>query len=242
MEDRYYRRTIVKHTISSRFLSEERNLRIFLPPGYSGNHAYPVVYCQDGLDFFMMGRIATIANALMLDKKIRPALLVGIDVDKSSRTSQYSPTGKKHTSYKYFFTQELVPSIDRHFSTEAHPQSRILAGVSLGGTVSLHLALDNPDTFSRVLSLSGAYQSPTIEALERASDLSGLMVYMRVGNQETDVKTERGSDDFLAWNRRVKAVLEQKGARIHYGERPGGHTWGFWQAMLPEALACFLGV
>lgn len=51
-DSRYLKRTILKDEVDSRFLGETRTLRIYLPPGYNEILSYPVVYCQDGEEFF----------------------------------------------------------------------------------------------------------------------------------------------------------------------------------------------
>ncbi|HIW33819.1 MAG TPA: esterase family protein, partial [Candidatus Paenibacillus intestinavium] len=89
---RYLKRTILKSTVESNILPEgSRNLRVYLPPGYNEVLSYPVIYCQDGEDFFNFGRIATTAQELILDEGIEPFIIVGVDVDKSVRTSEYTP-------------------------------------------------------------------------------------------------------------------------------------------------------
>ncbi len=79
--EKYYKRTIVKESLYSTALGEERSLRIFLPPGYNELASYPVIYCQDGEQFFNYGRIATTATRLILDEGIDPFIIVGVDVD-----------------------------------------------------------------------------------------------------------------------------------------------------------------
>jgi enterochelin esterase-like enzyme len=114
-----------------------------------------------------------------------------------------------------------------------------LAGDSLGGTVSLHLALDRPDLFGQVLSLSGAFFQSTQDQLHQTDSLSWLNIWMVVGLDETAVETSRGTFDFVHWNRLAKQVLEQKGAALSYREKPGDHIWGLWQKELPDGLRHF---
>jgi enterochelin esterase-like enzyme len=64
---------------------------------------------------------------------------------------------------------------------------------------------------------------------------------MVVGLQENEFVTDRGIFDFVELNRRTHKLLEEKGAKVLYGEKTGEHKWGFWQNELPEALAAFLG-
>ncbi|WP_027091474.1 alpha/beta hydrolase [Cohnella thermotolerans] len=241
-DDRLFKRTIVRHEVPSRYLPEgKRTIRVYLPPGYQELLSYPVVYCQDGEDFFNFGRIATIAQKLILEDGWEPFVIVGVDVDKKLRTSEYMRGGERHEAYVRFFTLELVPFVEQNTAVRRKPEERLLAGDSLGGAVSLSIAIERPDLFTRVLSLSGAYYEGSIAQIRAASDLSGLSVWMTVGLQENAYETDHGTFNFVELNRFARRMLEQRGAYIDYREKNGEHKWGFWQSELPEALGAFLG-
>lgn len=236
----YSKRTIIKKEIPSQPLQQTRSIRVFLPPGYNELVTYPVVYCQDGEQFFNFGRIATHATRLILDEGMEPVMIVGVDADLPRRTDEYSPSGRLFDDYCQFFVSELVPFIENEFPVRSSKEERILAGDSLGGTVSLHLALDRPDLFCKVISLSGAFMESTQERLREETDLSELDIYMLIGQDETEVETDRGVFNFLQMNRTARKMLEERGARVRYVEKPGKHLWGFWQNELSEALLYFL--
>jgi enterochelin esterase-like enzyme len=237
-----FRRTVVKHEVPSRILPEgHRDIRVYLPPGYQETVSYPVVYCQDGEDFFNFGRIATIAQRLILEEEWDPFVVIGVDVDKKLRTSEYKPGESRHEVYTRFFANELIPDVEKHFSVRRTSDQRLLAGDSLGGAVSMSLALRYPHLFARVLSLSGAYYEVFQQELAEADDLSWLRVWMVVGLQETQFTTDRGTFDFVRLNRETRQLLESRNARVVYAEKDGEHKWGFWQQQIPEALAAFLG-
>ncbi|WNQ09353.1 alpha/beta hydrolase-fold protein [Paenibacillus aurantius] len=236
-----YQRTIIRHQIQSTALSAERKLWVYLPPGYNELLSYPVVYCQDGLEFLNFGRIATHTNKLILEEDMEPPIIVGLEVDLKRRSAEYSPDGERYDLYRRFVTEEALPWVESQFPVRRTPEERILAGDSLGGTVSLHLALDYPELFRKVLSLSGAYRYSTLDRLEAEEDLSRLDLHMIVGLQETAVSTQWGDIDFITLNRKAKSLLEAKGATLHYKEADGKHVWGFWQNHLPDALRYFLG-
>lgn len=236
------KRTIVKHTVPSRLLPDgKRDTRIYLPPGYQETLSYPVVYCQDGEDFFNFGRIATFAHRFILEEDWEPFIVVGVDVDKRDRTSEYRPGGDRHAAYTAFWTDELLPDIERYYAVRTAPDERLLAGDSLGATACLSAVAARPDLFRRVLSLSGAYYDPHGHPIAALPDLSALAVWMVVGLQETAFRTDTGTYDFVSLNRQMKQLLIDRGASVYYSEREGEHKWGFWQQVLPEALAAFLG-
>ncbi len=240
--DPVIRRTVVKHAVRSAHLPEGvRHTRVFLPPGYQETVSYPAVYCQDGEEFFNFGRIATIAQKLILEDDWEPFVVVGVDVDLKHRTSEYKVGGARYESYIRFFAEELLPDIEKHFSVRRAADGRVLAGDSLGASVSLSLALSYPDLFHRILSLSGAYYDVFQEQLADYVNLKWLNVWMIVGLQETAFRNDQGVFDIVAMNRRMKQLLEAGGANLIYIEKDGDHKWGFWQQELPGALAAFVG-
>ncbi|MCM3702724.1 esterase family protein [Paenibacillus macerans] len=239
-DSRYLKRTIIKKEIDSTYLGEKRYLRIYLPPGYNEILSYPVVYCQDGEEFFNFGRIATHANQLILDEGIDPFIIVGVEVDTKVRTEEYAPFGNRFEAYTRCFTEEIIPFIERNYPVRRECGERVLAGDSLGATVSLHLAMKNPELFSKIISLSGAYYEPSLKLLAEETDLSSLSLFMVVGLQEDHYTTDTGTYNFVELNRKAKALLEERGAKIVYAEKDGKHLWGFWQQELPGALVHFL--
>ena len=239
-DSRYLKRTIVKEQIQSKYLEEPRSLRIYLPPGYNEVLSYPVVYCQDGEEFFNFGRIATHANKLILDEGAEPFIVVGVEVDTSVRTQEYAPFGNRFEAYLSCFTEEIIPFVEKNYPVRTTPGERILAGDSLGGSVSLHIALRYPHLFHRVISLSGAFYEESYNIYAKEEDLSWLDIYMIVGLQETEFESDHGVHDFVALNRNTRDLLLERGATVQYYEKDGRHLWGFWQNELPDALLYFL--
>lgn len=239
-DSRYLKRTILKEEIQSHHLGESRTLRIYLPPGYNELLSYPVVYCQDGEEFFNFGRIATYANQLILDDNIEPFIVVGVEVNTKIRTQEYAPFGSRFDAYTACFAEEIIPYIEGKYPVRASADERILAGDSLGGSVSMHLALRYPQLFQRIISLSGAYYEQSQQLIAAESNLSTLDVYMIVGLQETDFESDTGVYDFVQLNRDTRDLLLERGATVRYAEKDGKHLWGFWQKELPDALKYFL--
>lgn len=239
-QPKYYKRTIHKLLMPSDFLQQDRSLRIYLPPDYNENESYPVIYCQDGEQFFNFGRMATQLSRLIMEEGLPPAIAVGVDVRTKTRTAEYAPDGERNAVYMRFFAEELLPYVEQRYSVRSDASGRIVAGDSLGGTVSLHLAMTYPERFSKVLSLSGAFLTPTARRIEQIPDLSYLKMYMLIGLEEDEVKTDRGVFDFLSTNRNVYGQLKERGANLHYEEKPGKHLWGFWQKELPVGLRFLL--
>lgn len=240
-ENRFLKRTILKDSVDSQYLTEgQRSLRVYLPPGYNEVLSYPVIYCQDGEDFFNFGRIATSAQQLILDEGIEPFIIVGVDVDKSVRTEEYAPDGTRHQAYVDFFALELLPYIESKYAVRTTADERVLAGDSLGGTVSLHIALQHPELFTRIISMSGAFYEGSQAIVAATGDLDWLSIFMIVGLQEDAFETDRGVYNFIELNRNMHTLLQERNATIHYEEKDGKHQWGFWQKEVPQAIRYFI--
>ncbi|WP_044642108.1 alpha/beta hydrolase [Risungbinella massiliensis] len=237
METKYTKRTIRKETIESQYLQENKQILVFLPPGYDHSSTYPALFLHDGVDYFNLGRIVTQATKMIEEGQIRPLIIIGIPVNKEVRTPEYSPAGNRHTAHIQFFTRELLPKIQTSYPID--PEEIVIGGSSLGGTVSLSIALKHPEISTRVLSQSGAFVPASIEAISDESSLSAYKIYLSVGKSETAVPTHMGTLDLVARNREVSRLLKEKGAQSVFYEEEGDHTWGFWQRELPRALSYF---
>lgn len=233
---KFTHRVIEAHTVYSSHLSEERTLKVYLPPGYNPKQKYPVLYCHDGLEFFTHGRIATLANQLISEGKLRPLFIVGIAVQMRTRSDDYAMTGSRHAEYVKFVAEECVPFIESHYAVDTDTPKRFMAGISLGATASLSLHLQYPELFNQLLLFSGAFYDDVRQVVRVIPRVSDLHAYMVVGQQETAVETPHGTYDFYQFNHSMRDVLHVRGAKLDYHEAAGTHIWGFWQQQIPSAL------
>ncbi|MBN6186255.1 esterase family protein [Aneurinibacillus sp. BA2021] len=238
MNENLRKRTIVRRELESVHLGETRSYKVYLPPNYDPSRSYPALYAQDGEQFLNFGRGATAAQEMILEGKLFPFIIVAVTVSRENRTAEYGTGQSRNHLYKSFFLEELLPAVEKEFAID----ERILVGDSLGATVSLDLAMDRPDLFAKVISLSGAFYPEVMKGVLRKPKLTQLTIYMLVGLKETAVPVQGKAADFLTYNREMRQLLEQRGASVTYTEEDGGHDWGFWQKQLPYALSFFFGV
>jgi predicted alpha/beta superfamily hydrolase len=154
----------------SAILGNQRDLTIYLPPGY-GEHEdirYPVLYMQDGQNLFeperafipgQHWRLAEAADEAIAARAAQPMIIVGVDHAGPARADEYTPSrdatknaGGRAADYARFLLDEVKPAIDSRFQTD--PRDTSIGGSSLGGLVSLYLGLTHPDVFRAVASLS----------------------------------------------------------------------------------------
>lgn len=227
-------RVIEAHTLYSAHLQEERTIKVCLPPGYDRDRAYPVVYCQDGNEFFTHGRIATIAERMVAAGELDPLWIVGIAVNRKRRTEDYAVGGTRSEAYRRFVNEECVPFVEQRYQVQT--AQRVLAGVSLGAAASLAVAVSDPLRFNKLMLFSGAFYPPAQQLVDRSPSLAHMSCYQVAGRQETELETDSGVYDFLELNRQMRDILTAHQVEVDYHEGDGKHLWGFWQSRLPEAL------
>ena len=153
-----------KITFYSDILRKEMILQVYIPPGYSGDDKYPVLYFiadYGGSAYTVVNEysITEKADALISNEEISPLIIVGVNIDKSFgiNSSAYvgsfvTESGKVFNNgmYEDYFCNEIIPLIDSRYSTVTLKEGRYIGGYSMGGYAALHIAFKNPGMFSKV--------------------------------------------------------------------------------------------
>jgi predicted alpha/beta superfamily hydrolase len=154
----------------SRFLRNQRDLIIYLPPGYNEQpwRRFPVLYLHDGQNLFDRAtafagqdwNIQGSADYLIQSGAVEPLLIVGIYNTGKSRIHEYTPTkvpklgGGRADRYAKFLLQEVMPFVNQQYRALPEPSQTGIGGSSLGGLVSLYFGLKYPQTFGKIAALS----------------------------------------------------------------------------------------
>ena len=164
--------TFRKHEkFPSRVLKNERDLVVYLPPGYEEqpSRRFPVLYLHDGQNLFdgstafvpgMDWRVGQTADHVIGTGTVEPLLIVGIYNLGKHRIHEYTPTrvpkigGGRAGRYGKFLINEVKPFIDNEYRTLGGSAHTGLGGSSLGGLVSLYVGLKFPRIFGRLAALS----------------------------------------------------------------------------------------
>ena len=158
------------------------------------------------------------------------------------------------------FISEELPALCRRFFPilSDKREDTWIGGNSMGGYGALKCALRAPQTFSRVISLSGALDAAdtainnTVPATRRywedvfgpAEDVSGSENDLfAAATALTDPALRPriymwcGTEDFLyAQNTRMRDHLRALGYDLTYEESPGDHQWKYWDKKIADAL------
>jgi len=99
-------------------------------------------------------------DKLVGEGKVKEIIFVMLDADNRLGGSWYL-SSKTIGDYETYITKDLVSYIDNNYRTIAHRNSRGIAGFSMGGYGSMHLALKYPEMFSVVAAHAGSYDRDT---------------------------------------------------------------------------------
>lgn len=241
----------------SRFLPVDRDILVYLPPGYgtTKRRRYPVLYLHDGQNLFdgatsfIKGaewQVDETAQALIAAHAIRPLIIVGIYNAGRDRIAEYTPTadarhgGGKADLYGRLLVEELKPFIDAEYRTLKDAQHTGLGGSSLGGLVSLHLALKYPQVFGRVAVVSPSVWWDNkmllreVEALKKREE---LRIWLDIGTKEGGTEAEESRSNA----RQLRDALVAKGWKensdLKYYEAEGAeHNERAWAQRVAPML------
>lgn len=131
-------------TMASSNLGYDVNYRVYTPAGYDpeGAQQLPVVYVTDGHEYAAdhMGSMVVVLDNLISGLRLQPVLAVFIDPRQpgnpghNRRSSEYVA----NADFLRFVADELVPAIDRDFTTTVAAEGRAILGTSLGGLNSAY--------------------------------------------------------------------------------------------------------
>lgn len=237
---------------TSAFLEHPRDIVVYLPPGYSHHDVvrYPVLYLHDGQNMFDRAtsageewQVDETAQRLIETGAIASLIIVGIYNTGEHRIDEYAPTsvpekggGGQADEYGRMLVQELKPFIDATYKTLPSALSTGIGGSSLGGLLTMHLALRYPTVFSRAAVVSPSAwwdERVVVREVEALPAKLPLRVWLDVGTDE--------GDEALADARLLRDALLAKGWTVAedlaYEEVEGGaHNESSWAARVERIL------
>ncbi|WP_053362282.1 alpha/beta hydrolase-fold protein [Bacillus sp. FJAT-27251] len=244
--------------------NKERQIRVYLPKSYSSTAMrYPVLYMHDGQNVFnnhdAIGGVSLDLHDY-LDEHAVDLIVVAIDQNPEGeeRIHEYCPwtngefsvkllgyqssAGGKGKAYIDFVVQQLKPLIDRNYRSKA--DASYMAGISLGGLISVYAACMYPQVFKRVAGISSGFyrNQEEIEKLAVQADLSLLeRVYLDCGTNEGR-HDEEISKLALESNRRVYDILKGKVEDTRFQVIDNGeHHYEAFKKRIPEVLVSLIG-
>jgi len=248
-------------TYYSTALGKFRRMHIYTPPGYeAGKGKYPVFYLLHGAgdcddSWTSVGRAGFIVDNLIAAKKAKPMVIVmpAGHTRQNFRMAPPAPGAQPPPDeFVQDFVTDVMPYVEKNYRVLTDRNNRAIAGLSMGGSQTLNIAIPHLEKFAYV----GVYSSGLLNAFMRApqgqSAPAGLPKISPAGeawekqyqaklgdaNLKKGLKLfwfATGKDDFLLNS--TKATLEffkKHGFNPIYQETAGGHTWINWRNYLNE--------
>ena len=236
----------------SRFLRNQRDLIVYLPPGYDEQpqRRFPVLYLHDGQNLFDRAtafggqdwNVHGAADRLIQARAVAPLLIVGIYNTGKSRIHEYTPTkapklgGGRADRYAKFLLQEVMPFIQSGYRTQADPAVTGIGGSSLGALVSLYFGLKYPEVFGKIAALSPSvwWNQRVIHRFAAAAPVNPRpSIWLDIGTRE--------GPRIVPDVEQFRDVLLQKGWRegqnLHYERVEGGeHNEAAWAQRIGRVL------
>jgi enterochelin esterase family protein len=153
---------------------------------------------------------------------------------------------------------DLIPFIDRAFRTLPSRENRAVAGLSMGGGMTLLAAFNNLDKFAWVGTFSAGLPPmpgvgvPINPPLPNAASLRGPDVNNTIDKQKLAALLPQlnasanarlrlfyvaigGEDGLITAHNAFKELLKEKGVNATITETHGyGHEWAFWRIALHD--------
>jgi enterochelin esterase family protein len=215
---------VEQFNFESRLLRNRRQIHVYLPAGYDADltRRFPTLYVHDGGEYLHRGRLPTVLDNLIFSRAISP--LIAIMLDPVVRGREY----RASEEYATFLESELLLHLERRYRTLAQREARGVMGASLGGLISVYVALSRPHLFSRVGGQSSALHLEEARITELLTSLrASTTFYLDVGKYEPR---------YLPTHGRIVTMLKTLGYPCFFQQLGGGHNWTSWRTHLTDLL------
>jgi putative tributyrin esterase len=248
--------------IASATMGKTYKAAVVLPNSYAKSKAsFPVLYLLHGAyGHFGDWLKSTPDKKLVQNLSDQYNLIVVMPEGETFSFYLDSPVNKE-SQFETYITKEVIQKIDKTYRTISDRKGRVISGLSMGGHGALSLSAKHPDLFCAVGSMSGAVDMGSMLNRDSAAQVVKLMQPI-FGDKSDDVELYKqnavlgmvdkikanklaliidcGVDDFLIEpNRELHRRLVYNKVAHDYTERPGAHTWDYWENSLPYHVLYF---
>jgi enterochelin esterase family protein len=223
-----------------------RRMHVYTPPGYeTNNEKYPVFYLLHGAGdndeaWTSVGRANFILDNLMAAKKAKPMVVVMTAGHTTpafgGRGGFLSPTD----DFAKDFVQDVMPYVEKHYRVLTDRAHTAMAGLSMGGSQTLNIAIPHLDRFAYV----GVYSSGLIGEFPGGAPTSGANWETRNLAMLDNAALKKGlkllwfstgkEDGLISTSQATVELLKKHGFNAVFKESPGAHTWINWRNYLNE--------
>jgi len=216
----------------SKTVGTTRRALIYTPPDYSKKKKYPVLYLLHGIggdekEWLNGGHPQVILDNLYAENKIEPMIVVmpngrAMKDDRAVGNIFDSAKVQAFATFEQDLFNDLIPYIEKTFPVINHPDSRAIAGLSMGGGQSLNFGLGNLDKFAWIAGFSSAPNTKRPEELIPNPDevkKKIKLLWISCGD----------ADRLITFSKRTHDYLYQKSVPHIYYIEPGVHDFKVWK-------------
>lgn len=187
-----------------------RKANVYLPPGYSAETKYPVLYLLHGIggDENEWIRFATpnaVLDNLIAEDKAVPMIVVipngrALADDRPGENIFAPEKVAGFAAFERDLLEHLIPAIEEKYSTLTDREHRALAGLSMGGGQTFNFGLTHLDTFAWIGAFSAAPNTKPPAALvpDPAAAREQLkLLYISCGNKDGLINFSQGVHRYL---------------------------------------------
>lgn len=225
---------VTRHIYHSNVLNGEREIYVYTPPGYSPKKKYPVLYLVGGSGelasgWALDGRANFIADNLLAEGKMVP-MIIAMPNNQVVHRNDPNHTERTFPLFEEELKTQIIPFVDKTYSTLPTAKGRALAGLSMGGRHTQLVGLKNLNLFSSfgILSAGDVETEKVSAAFLNDPSANQKVDYLLVGQGTHEADAPIG--------RRVIALhdaLQKHGIRHdYYVGGDGAHDWGTWRHLL----------
>jgi len=249
-------------TYYSTALERDRRMHVYTPPGYeTGTDRYPVFYLLHGAGdsddaWTSVGRAGFILDNLIAAGRARPMIVVmtaGHTNGPIPGVGPPVPAARREVGTPDDFTRDFItdvmPYVESHYRIRTDRENRAIAGLSMGGSQTLNIAVPHLDQFAYVGVFSSGILGGGRRGRGAAADETPAPPFGAAWEQEHLARLDdaslknglrlvwfsTGVDDFLIdTTRSTVELLRKHGFEVEFTESTGGHTWINWRNYLVE--------
>ena len=248
--------------VASSAMNKTYKAAVVLPNSYAKSKtSFPVLYLLHGAYGHFGDWLKSTPNKDLV-KNLADQYNMIIVMPEGETFSFYldSPVNKE-SQFETFITQEVIQKVDKTYRTISNKNGRVITGLSMGGHGALYLSARHPELFCAAGSMSGAVDMGVMLNRDSSAQVIKLMEPI-FGDKSDDIKMyeqyavlnmldkikanklpliiDCGVDDFLIEpNKELHRRLVYNKVEHDYTERPGAHTWEYWENALPYHVLFF---
>ncbi|MFT5253543.1 MAG: putative tributyrin esterase [Flavobacteriales bacterium] len=235
---------------------------IVLPNSYAKSKtSFPVLYLLHGAYGHFNDWLSKTPNKNLIQQLSDQYNMIIVMPEGETFSFYLDSPVNKGSQFETYITSEVVHKIDNTYRTINDRKGRFITGLSMGGHGAMYLSAKHPELFCAAGSMSGVADMGSMITPESKERISKLMepVFGPEGKSQevyasyavlgmvTKMKTNKlaliidcGVDDFLIEsNRELHRRLVYEKVAHDYTERPGAHTWEYWENALPYHVLFF---